>query len=199
MAWNKYYVFVKGAYDKDLLLKDFESGQEVNLFETNKPETLFAGEYNDCLILVDKELPFEFLSAGLGVQAKAMIDIFPEAEIGVLLENSTVGVYGYAVFKEGTRIRTKYGSEEEVYFEFGNPLLEEQEAPDEPLFEEEELEEMEEDGLSRHEIREMVRFAKDFRVPGKLVKRFLGIGFHELNPAEVKLTRYKRKASTNKN
>jgi hypothetical protein len=45
----------------------------------------------------------------------------------------------------------------------------------------------------------MVRFAKDFRVPGKLVKRFLGIGFHELNPAQVKLTRYMRKASMNEN
>lgn len=185
MAWNKYYVLIKGPYNKDLLLKEVDAEKEVNLFETNKPACLFAGEYNGCLILVDKALPFEFLAAELGSQAKALVHAVPE--IGVLLENSAAGLYGYALFKEGRRVRTKYGSEEEVYFDFGAPLEEEQEAPDEPLFEEEELEEMEEDGLSPHEIREMVRFARDCRVPGKLIKRFLGVAFHELDPAAVKL------------
>lgn len=195
MAWNKYYVFVKGVGVedvKDLLLKELVPEKEVNLFDTNKPQTLFAGEYNGCLILVEKHLPFEFFGAGLDAQAKALVDLFPEAEIGALLQNSTVGQYGYAVIKEGKRIRTKHGSEEEVYFESGTPLEEEQESPDEPLFEEEELDEMREDGLSEKEIREIIRFERDFRVPGKLVKRYLGVIFNDLDPAEVKLTQYRR-------
>jgi hypothetical protein len=195
MAWNKYYVFVKGAGVKEveaLLLKELSPEKEVNLFDTNKPQTLFAGEYNGCLIIVEKDLPFEFFDAGLDKRAKALVDLFPEAEIGALLQNSTVGQYGYTVIKAGKRIRTKYGAEEAVYFEFGTPLEEEQESPGEPLFEEEELEEMREDGLSEKEIREIIRYERDFRVPGKLVKRYLGVIFNELDPAEVKLTRYSR-------
>jgi hypothetical protein len=195
MAWNKYYIFIKGAGVKDiedLLLKEMTPEKEVNLFDTNKPKTLFAGEYNNCLLLVEKDLPFEFFDAALATRAKALVELFPEAEIGALLQNSTVGLYGYALIKEGKRIRTKHGSEEEVYFEFGSPLPEEQESPDEPLFEEEELEEMREDGLSEKEIREIIRFERDYRVPGKLVKRFLGVPFNELDPAQVKLTQYRR-------
>lgn len=196
MAWNKYYVFIKGAGVKDveeLLMKELSPEKEVDLFDTNKPQTLFAGEYNGCLVLVEKDLPFEFFGAGLKARAKALVDLFPEAEIGALLQNASVGQYGYTVIREGRRIRTKHGSEEVVYFEFGTPLDEEQESPDEPLFEEEELEDMREDGLSEKEIREIMRFEKDFRVPGKLVKRFLGKVFNELDPAELKLTRYRRR------
>lgn len=195
MAWNKYYVFVKGAGVKEiepLLLKDLAPEKEVNLFDTNKPKTLFAGEYNGCLLIVEKDLPFEFFNAALGKRAQALLALFPEAEIGALLQNATVGQYGYTVIKAGKRIRTKHGSEEEVYFEFGTPLEEEQESPGEPLFEEEELEDMREDGLSEKEIREIIRFERDFRVPGKLVKRYLGVIFNELDPTEVKLTRYER-------
>ncbi|WP_440134207.1 hypothetical protein [Chitinophaga sancti] len=195
MAWNKYYVFVKGAGVKDveaLLMQDLAPEKVVSLFDTNKPQTLFAGEYNGCLILVEKDLPFEFLGAGLAAKARALVALFPEAEIGALLQNASVGQYGYTVIKEGKRIRTKHGSEEEVFFEFGTPLEEEQECPDEPLFEEEELEEMREDGLSEKEIREIIRFEREFRVPGKLVKRYLGVVFNELDPATVKLMQYRR-------
>lgn len=196
MAWNKYYVFIKGAGLKDvedILLQDLVPDKEVNLFDTNKPHTLFAGEYNGCLILVEKALPVEFLDAVLQPRAKVLIERFPDVEIGALLQDTTIGQYGYAVIRDGKRIRTKHGSEESVYFELGSPLPEEQESPDEPLFEEEELEEMREDGLSEKEIREIVRFERDARVPGKLMKRFLGVVFNELNPVLVKLTQYRRR------
>lgn len=196
MAWNKYYVFVKGAGVKDvedLLLKDLAPDKEVNLFDTNKPQTLFAGEYNGCLILVEKDLPFEFFAITLEARASALVALFPDAEIGALLQNSTVGQYGYTLIKEGKRIRSKHGSEEKVYFEYGTPLPEEQESPEDPLFEEEELEEMREDGLSEKEIREIVRYEREYRVPGKLVKRFLGMIFNELDPAQVILTQYRRR------
>lgn len=196
MAWNKYYVFVKGAGIKDiedLLLKELAPEKEVNLFDTNKPQTLFAGEYNGCLILVEKDLPFEFFNPGLAARAKAIVALFPDAEIGALLQNSTVGQYGYTLITQGKRIRTKHGSEETVYFEFGSPLPEEQESPDEPLFEEEELEDMREDGLTEKEIREIIRYEKEYRVPGKLIKRFFGVIFNELDPTQVKLTQYRRR------
>lgn len=196
MAWNKYYVFVNGAEVRDvekLLMKELAPEKEVNLFDTNKPQTLFAGEYNGCLVLVEKDLPFGFFGAELDAKAKALVDLFPEAEIGALLQNASIGQYGYTLIREGKRIRTKHGSEEEVFFEFGTPLEEERESPDEPLFEEEELEDMREDGLSEKEIRKIIRFERDFRVPGKLVKRFLGVVFNELDPELVKLVRYRRR------
>ncbi|WP_343691806.1 hypothetical protein [Chitinophaga sp.] len=196
MAWNKYYVLIKGAGVKDVedfLLQELAPDKEVNLFDTNTPQTLFAGEYNGCLILVEKALPFEFFDVVLHPRAKALVERFPEAEIGALLQHSTVGEYGYTLIKGGKRIRAKHGSEESVYFELGSPLPEEQESPDDPLFEEEELEEMREDGLSEREIREIVRFERDVRVPGKLLKRFFGVVFNELDPVLVKLTRYRRR------
>lgn len=156
--------------------------REVTLLETNRPETLYAGVYNDNLLLVHPELPLRFMEPGASWAGE---------ELAAVVENTAAGVYGYTVIKAGRRLRTKYGSEERVIFEMGELLLEEQQLLDEELFEEEELEEMREDGLSDREIGEMVRFETDVRVPGRLVKRYLGGTFNELDPGMVKLGRYR--------
>jgi hypothetical protein len=189
MGWNKFYVFIKGAGLDELpaVLTQLGMGnyilaQEVTLLETNQPDTLYAGVYNNSLLLVHPELPFRFMEAG---------ETWPGDELAAVVENAAAGVYGYTVIKGGRRLRTKYGSEERVMFEMGELLLEEQQLYDEELFEEDELEEMREDGLSDREIGEMVRYETDCRVPGRLVKRYLGVTFNELDPALVKLGRYR--------
>jgi len=65
MAWNKYYIFVKSPKRRDtkeiltkLNLGQYKPIKEVPLHYSNKPETLFAGFYNDSFLIVHPDLAF---------------------------------------------------------------------------------------------------------------------------------------------
>ncbi|TPG58954.1 DUF6928 family protein [Hymenobacter nivis] len=197
MAWNKYYVFVKApeSNDLDALLTSLGLGhykpvEEVPLHDSNKPKTLFAGFYQGNLLLVHPDLAFHFFGEGQSETEQLFTQTFPGKEIAALIENSTVGLFGYAVLEDGHKIRMKDGADGEIYHDAGELLPEEQEILAEEIFGEEELDEMREDGMSEEEVQAMVSFEASWRVPNLLSARYLGEPVGAIDTAQVMLTRY---------
>lgn len=197
MAWNKYYVFVKAPESSDmgallvsLGLGNYKPVEEVPLHYSNKPETLFAGFYQGNLLLVHPDLAFHFFGAGQSETERLFTQTFPGKEIAALIENSTVGLFGYALIENGQKIRMKDGCDGEIYNDAGSPLPEEQEVLEEEIFGEEELEEMWEDGMSEEELAATVSFEASWRVPNLLTKRYLGESVGSINTEKVMLTKY---------
>lgn len=197
MAWNKYYIFVTTPKSKDLadILSKLNLGQykpvkEVPLHYSNKPETLFAGFYNDNLLIVHPDLPFDFFNDTQSDTEKLFIDTFPGSEIAVLIENSTVGLFSYAVIDKGKKIRMKDGCDGEIYHDEGDVLAEETEILSEEIFGADEIEEMKENEMSDEEVEAMIKFEASWRVPNRLTKRYLGETVGQIDTEKVLLTIY---------
>ena len=197
MAWNKYYIFVTTPKSKDLadILSKLNLGQykpvkEVSLQYSNKPETLFAGFYNDNLLIVHPDLPFDFFSDTQSDTEKLFIDIFPDSEIAALIENSTVGLFSYAIIDKGKKVRMKDGCDGEIYHDEGDLLAEETEILSEGIFGADEIEEMKENEMSDEEVEAMIRFEASWRVPNRLTKRYLGEPVGQMDTEKVLLTIY---------
>lgn len=197
MAWNHYYIFVKGPGigDLDSTLKRLNLGaykpiREVELHEANKPTTLFAGVYEGSLLLVHEELVFKFFESGQSEVERLFIQTFPEAEIAALIINESVGLFGFALIVNGKKVRMKDGCDRNYYNDLGEELPEEREAISGLVFMEEELEEMREDGMSEEEIQSMLQFEASYRVPNVLTERYLGKPVLQIDPGKVRITRY---------
>jgi len=197
MAWNKYYVFVKApeSRDMDALLASLGLGhykpvEEVPLHYSNKPETLFAGFYQGNLLLVHPDLAFHFFGEGQSETEQLFIQTFPDKEIAALIENSTVGMFGYALIEKGHKVRMKDGADSEIYHDTGELLPEEKEILAEEIFGEDELDEMREDGMSEDEVQATVRFEASWRVPDLLSARYLGEPVGSIDTEQIMLTRY---------
>src|SRR5258705_12873290 len=163
MAWNKYYIFVRSPKSTDikailskLNLGHYKPTKEVPLHFSNKPETLFAGFYNGNLLMVHPDLPFHFFNDTQSETEKLFIETFPDNEIAALVENSTVGLFSYAIIDKGQKVRMKNGCDGEVYIDKGDLLPEEKEVLSEQIFGDDEIEEMQEDGMSKEEIQAMI-------------------------------------------
>ena len=83
---TKYAEFQEKSKDLADILSKLNLGQykpvkEVPLHHSNKPETLFAGFYNDNLLIVHPDLPFAFFSDTQSDTEKLFIDTFPDSEI----------------------------------------------------------------------------------------------------------------------
>ena len=199
MAWNKYYIFVKSPKLTDIneiLIKldlgQFKPLKEVPLDYSNKPETLFAGFFNENLLIVHPDLPFHFFGNTQSDTEKRFIETFPDSEIAALVENSTVGLFSYAIIDNGQKIRMKDGSDGEIYNDNGDLLPEEKQILSGKIFEEEEIEELQEDGMSDEEIEAMINFEASWRVPNLLSKRYLGETVGTIDTNKVKLTMYEK-------
>lgn len=197
MAWNKYYIFVKSPKlaDSNEILSRLNLGQykpvkEVPLHFSNKPETLFTGFYNGNLIIVHPEIPFHFFNNTQRETEKLFIETFPDNEIAALVENSTVGLFSYAIIENGRKVRMKDGSDGEIYHDTGELLAEEKEVLSEKIFADDELEEMKENGMSEDEVDAMVKFEASWRVPNRLTKRYLGETVNSIDTNKVMLTMY---------
>jgi hypothetical protein len=197
MAWNKYYVFVKApeSRDMDALLASLGLGhykpvEEVPLLDSNKPKTLFAGFYQDNLLLVHPDLAFHFFGEGQSETEQLFIQTFPGKEIAALIENSTVGLFGYALIENGRKVRMKDGSDGEIYHDTGELLPEEKEILAGEIFSEDELDEMREDGMSEAEVQAAVSFEASWRVPNRVSARYLGEPVRSMDIERVILTRY---------
>jgi hypothetical protein len=197
MAWNKYYIFVKSPKTKDLgqilnqlNLGHFKPTETVPLHYSNKPETLFAGFYNDNLLLVHPDLPFDFFNPKKPETEKLFAKVFPNNEIGVLIENSTVGLFSFAIIKDGQKIRMKDGSDGEYYNDVGEELPEEREALSQKIFEDEEIDEMKEMEMTDEDIEASRKFQASWQVPNLLSKRYLGEFVSDIDTKKVKLTKY---------
>jgi hypothetical protein len=197
MAWNKYYIFVKSPESRDLDallvrlgLGHYKPVEEVPLHLSNKPETLFAGFYQGNLLLVHPDLAFHFFGEGQSETEQLFAQTFPGKEIAALIENSTVGLFGYALLENGRKVRMKDGCDGEIYNDRGELLPEEKEILADEIFGEDELEEMREDGLSEEEVAATVSFEASWRVPNLLSARYLGVPVGAIDTELVRLTRY---------
>lgn len=197
MAWNKYYIFVKSPKVTDigeilskLNLSQYNPTKVVPLHYSNKPETLFTGFYNDNLIIVHPDLPFQFFHDTSTETEKLFIDTFPNSEIAALIENSTVGFFSYAIIDKGQKIRMKDGSDGDIYHDEGQLLPEEKEVLSEKIFQDDEIEEMKENGMSDDEVDAMIKFEASWRVPNRLTKRYLGESVGSIDTNKVMLTMY---------
>lgn len=110
MAWNKYYIFVQSPRLTDidkilskLNLAHYKAAKKVPLHYSNKPQTLFAGFYNGNLLIVHPDLPFHFFGITQTETEKLFINTFPGSEIAALIENSTVGLFSYAIIDDGKK------------------------------------------------------------------------------------------------
>jgi len=197
MAWNKYYIFVKSPKTKDLgeIIKQLNFGhlkptETVPLHYSNKPDSLFAGFYNDNLLIVDPELPFDFFNTNQTDTEKLFIQTFPDSEICVLIENSTVGLFSFAIIKNGQKIRMKDGSDGEYYNDTGEELPEETESLSEKIFDDDEIEEMKEMEMTDEDIEAAKKFQASWNVPNLLSKRYLGEYVSDIDTNKVMLTKY---------
>ncbi|MGE9311644.1 hypothetical protein ACLOAU_08360 [Niabella sp. CJ426] len=197
MAWNKYYIIIKSPRltdTKEILTKlnlgQYEPKEEVPLHYSNKPDTLFTGFYNDNFIVVHPDLAFHFFGKTQTETEKVFIDTFPDSEIAVLVENSTVGLYSYAIIDSGEKIRMKDGCDGEIYNDTGDLLPEEKEILSQKIFEDEEVEEMKEDGMTDEEITAMINHEASGRVPNLLTKRYFGQTVGSIDTDKIMLTKY---------
>lgn len=203
MAWNKYYILVtnqQGVNPEQALsaleLSRYIVDEEVELVDSNKPKTLFIGNYRGNLIIVHPELPFDFFHNESTNTEKIFIKAFPNSEIAALIENSTVHSFGYALIDNGLRVRMKDGGDEEIYNDIGPLIPEEIEVTGKDIFAElteEDLEEMRED-MSEEEIIASTNFEASWRVPGKIFERIIGVNLNRSpDISAIKLTRFKLK------
>jgi len=197
MAWNKYYIIVKSPKLTDtkeilnrLNLGQYKPSKEVPFHYSNKPETLFTGFYNNNFIVVHPDLAFHFFGETQTETEKLFIDTFPDCEIAALVENSTVGLYSYAIIDNGQKIRMKDGCDGEVYNDQGDLLPEENEIFSQKIFEDEELEEMKEDGMTDEEVDAMIKHEGSWRVPNLLTKRYFGQTVGSMDTDKIMLTMY---------
>ncbi|MCU0375589.1 MAG: hypothetical protein MUF24_09785 [Chitinophagaceae bacterium] len=197
MAWNKYYIIIKSPKFKDteeiltkLNLGQYKPTKEVPLNYSNKPETLFTGFFNDSFIVVHSDLAFHFFGDTQSDTEKLFIDTFPDSEIAVLVENSTVGLYSYAIIDKGQKIRMKNGCDGEVYIDKGDLLPEEKEISSQKIFEDEEIKEMKEGGMTDEEITAMINHEASWRVPNLLTKRYFGETVGSIDTNKIILTEY---------
>ena len=86
----------------------------------------------------------------------------------------------------------KDGSDGEIYNDTGDLLPEEKEILSDKIFEEEEIEELKEDGMSDEEIEAMINFEASWRVPNLLSKRYLGKTVSTIDTDKVVLTMYEK-------
>ena len=197
MAWNKYYIFIKSPESTDaneilikLNLGQYKPVEEVPLHYSNKPKTLFTGFYNGSFLIVHPDLVFDFFSEIQTETEKLFIDTFPDCEIAALVENSSVGLYSYAIINNGKKIRMKDGCDGEVYNDEGDLLPEEKEILKEKIFQDEEIEEMKENGMSDEEIDATIKHEASWRIPNRITKRYLGEEVNLINTDKVLLTMY---------
>lgn len=197
MAWNKYYIFVKSPKLTDineilskLNLTAYKPIKEVPLHYSNKPETLYTGFYNGNLLIVHPDLPFHFFNDTPTETERIFLETFPDSEIAALIENSTVGLFSFAIIENAQKIRMKDGSDGEIYHDEGAVLPEEKEVLSEKIFQDDEVEEMKEDGMSDEEVDAMIMFEASFRVPNRLTKRYLGETVGSMDTNKVVLTMY---------
>jgi hypothetical protein len=200
MAENYYFIFVANQepvnLDRLLLklgLAEYEPAEEVDLHHTNKPKTLYVGHYHNSLIFAHPDLPFQFFKAESSETEKKFIACFPDTEIAALIENTTVGLFGFSIIEKGRKIRMKDGADNKYFNDFGELLPEEKESRQEILLDEEEIEGLREDGMEDDEIERHIQFQADWGVPNLISKRYLGEYHGAIEASKVKMIKYRIK------
>jgi len=86
-------------------------------------DKVYIGYFKNNLIIVAENLPFEFYNNSLSKIENIFIDYFPESEIGAVSLQSAINHFGFALIKDGNKIRTKSGDAElGTVIDWGEPL-----------------------------------------------------------------------------
>ncbi|MBO9699769.1 MAG: hypothetical protein J7604_06130 [Sporocytophaga sp.] len=87
---------------------------------------VYIGRYKNNLIICAPDMPMNFFEETPGHAERVLIEKFPNAEICSIVLHSVVNLWGYAVIKDGQKIRSRAGSADSgTFVEFGEPLKEE--------------------------------------------------------------------------
>jgi hypothetical protein len=198
MSWNKYYIIVADVEKGDITpllvklgLDSLKPTKEVKLIETDRPETLYIGFYNHCLVISHPDLAFHFLEKDQTVIEKKFIEYFPHNEIAVLIENGTVGLFGFCIIQNGVKTRMKSGTDGKYYNDFGEMLPEEEESLNDfkLKMDKEEKEELIAE-MGQEGFEKWVEFQAAWLVPNIISRRCFGKHLEAINDAGFRLQRY---------
>ena len=193
------YILVKGQADanvshllQEMQLSDYVAEREVELYQANKPKTLFIGHYKDVLIIAHPDLPFVFFNKEQTEVERKFIRLFPKAEIAVLYINEQVGGFGYAIIRDGVRVRMKDGSDGDIFNDYGPLLPEELEMEKQiqngEIIPEDEIAELRED-MSDEEVKRYIEFEASWRTPELIAKRYFdGQTMNNMLGSDTKVT-----------
>src|SRR6185369_16186659 len=89
---------------------------------------VYIGKYKNNLMISVDQLPLVFFKETLSNTEKILIDNFPDAEICAVSLHSSVNHFGFAIIKNGEKIRVKAGDADMgTVIDIGNPLEQENE------------------------------------------------------------------------
>ncbi|MFT3705995.1 MAG: hypothetical protein QM802_26750 [Agriterribacter sp.] len=89
---------------------------------------IYIGSYKNNLIISSQQLPIIFFKETLSDLEKILIDHFPDSEICAVSLHSSINHFGFAVIKNGEKIRVKAGDADMgTVIDIGNPLEQENE------------------------------------------------------------------------
>jgi hypothetical protein len=90
------------------------------------PDKVYIGTYKNNLIISANNLPMEFFSKSLSPLEEKLISLFPGSEICAVSLNSVINNWGYAVIKQGRKVRARTGDADRgTVLDYGEPLEEE--------------------------------------------------------------------------
>jgi hypothetical protein len=137
MGWKASVIIVdkpnRGADEQLLVDLGFQNlskiGEETFDSVINPDDNkVYIGTYKDNLLICVPELPMEFFNDSETAFERTVMHTFPTSEICAIILHSVVNLWGYAVIKEGKKIRARAGSAEDgIITEYGEPLEEEKE------------------------------------------------------------------------
>lgn len=175
-----------------LHLENYQPTEKVALCYTTQPETLYAVFYNGNFILVHPDIPLQFFTPIPTATDLLFREVFPECEIAVLLQNYTVGLYGYVVIDQSRTIRKNNGTDDLTFYDKGNLLPEEKEISGREIFDADEIKEMQADGMTDQEIITGQQHEANFRIPALRTNRYLGKPWDAIDCQHILLTRYQK-------
>ena len=194
MASNFSFVFIENKKEIDINhfldkieFNGYSPVEEVDLWDTSKPDTLFIGKHNGYLIFADEGLPYLFFKETRGKMETRFVEYFPDSEISAFFLNESTGMFGFAIIKNGERKRILLGGDGEIHLELGEKLSIENQIVRNEIFDEDTLKEMRENG---EDIERLILIEASYRVTGQLISERLGRDFYTLKDKKVTLFRY---------
>lgn len=184
MSWNKYCIVITNVEETDLIKAVHLTGYHILTpssdvdFRTafnNRGDEMPFGLIDNCLWIISPTQVEKFFAEEPSALEKNLCKKFPNSTILALEENSTVDSFGFSLIQKGQRVRVLNGCDGEYYYDFGNPIDEENYCYRQVLedFSDEEKDEITEnegkEGLEKHLL-----FESKWRVPFELFKNVYG-------------------------
>lgn len=89
-------------------------------------DKVFVGIYKNNLIISANNLPLEFYNKSLSALEEKLINLFPDSEICAVSLNSVINHWGYAIIRDGKKIRARTGDGDSgTTLDIGEPVKEE--------------------------------------------------------------------------